>query len=60
MPLQRIDLVQGRSEEQCRAIGDAVQRALVECIGVPLVEVARDDWSFGNGLAQYVPADSSA
>jgi phenylpyruvate tautomerase PptA (4-oxalocrotonate tautomerase family) len=125
MPLQRIDVVAGRSEDQRRAIADAVQRALVETIGVPaddrfqvltehpragflctpaylgiryhdpvliqltisagrsteqkqrlyhrlaelleaahvlrsdvvvnLIEVAREDWSFGNGLAQYVP-----
>ena len=45
MPLQRIDLVE-----------------LLEAAGVPrtdaivnLVEVARDDWSFGNGVAHYVP-----
>ncbi len=125
MPLQRIDVVEGRPESQRRAIADAVHRALVESIGVPtddrfqivtehpragflctsaylgihyenpvliqltisvgrateqkqqlyrrivelleaagvsrsdaivnLVEVARDDWSFGNGVAQYVP-----
>jgi 4-oxalocrotonate tautomerase len=126
MPLQRIDVLEGRPESQRRAIADAVHRALVESIGVPqddrfqvvtehpragflctpaylgiryespvllqltistgrtteqkqrlyarlaelladagvapsdvvvnLVEVARDDWSFGNGIAQYVPA----
>ena len=126
MPLQRIDVLQGRSEEQVRAIADAVHRALVEAIDVPqddrfqvvtehasprlvvtpaylgirhenpvlvqvtisvgrtteqkqqlyrrmaelmkdagvapadvivnLVEVTRDDWSFGNGIAQYAPA----
>jgi 4-oxalocrotonate tautomerase len=124
MPLQRIDVVEGRPEPQRRAIADAVHRALVEAIGVPkddrfqivtehpragflctpaylgiryenpvliqlsitvgrtteqkqqlyrrivelleaagvprtdaivnLVEVTRDDWSFGNGVAQYV------
>ena len=124
MPLQRIDVVEGRSDEQRRAIADAVHRALVESIGVPqddrfqvvtehsraglvfapaylgirhedpvlvqltissgrtteqkqrlyarlaelleaagvrradvivnLVEVAREDWSFGDGVAQYV------
>lgn len=126
MPLQRIDMVEGRSEQQRRAIADAVHRALVETIGVPqddrfqivtehpragflytpaylgiryenpvliqltisvgrtteqkqglyrrigelleaahvprsdaiinLVEVTRDDWSFGDGIAQYVPS----
>jgi 4-oxalocrotonate tautomerase len=125
MPLQRIDVVEGRPEAQRRAIADAVHRALVEAIGVPqddrfqiltehpragffctpaylgiryespvllqltiaigrtteqkqrlyarladlleqagvarsdvivnLVEVPRDAWSFGNGVAQYVP-----
>jgi 4-oxalocrotonate tautomerase len=126
VPLQRIDLVEGRAEPQRRAIADAVHRALVETIGVPpddrfqivtehpraaflhtpaylgilyenpvliqltisagrttaqkqalyrrivellesvdvrrsdaiinLIEVAREDWSFGEGIAQYVPA----
>jgi len=125
MPLQRIDLIKGRSSAQRRAIADAVHRALVESTGVPekdrfqivaehereaiifppefmdvehqnpvlvqvtfssgrtldqkrqlyarmaelmaeagvptaelivnLVEVARDNWSFGNGEAQYAP-----
>jgi 4-oxalocrotonate tautomerase len=125
MPLQRIDLIEGRPEAQRRAIADAVHRALVESLGVPqddrfqivtehppggllhataylgvryespvliqltisggrttaqkqvlhrriaelleaagvrrsdavvsLVEVARDCWSFGDGIAQYVP-----
>jgi 4-oxalocrotonate tautomerase len=128
MPLQRIDMVQGRPEAQRRAIADAVHRALVESMGVPqedrfqivtehpragflctpaylgirhddpvliqltisvgrtteqkqelyrriaelleavhvsrsdaiinLVEVTRDDWSFGDGVAQYVPGAS--
>ena len=35
MPLQRIDMVEGRSEQQRRAIADAVHRALVDTIGVP-------------------------
>jgi 4-oxalocrotonate tautomerase len=35
MPLQRIDLVKGRSPGQRRAIADAVHRALVEATGVP-------------------------
>ena len=126
MPLQRIDVLQGRNEKQIRDIADAVHRALVESIDVPqddrfqvvtehasrgfvvtpaylgirhedpvlvqvtisvgrtteqkqqlyrrmaellqdagvapgdvivnLVEVTRDGWSFGNGVAQYVPA----
>jgi phenylpyruvate tautomerase PptA (4-oxalocrotonate tautomerase family) len=126
MPLQRIDLVVGRSEQARRAIADAVHRALVETISVPekdrfqvvtehapgfllvtpeylglthenpvliqvtltqgrsvdlkrrlyrrmaellgeagvapsdvivnLVEVTKEDWSFGEGIAQYAPA----
>jgi 4-oxalocrotonate tautomerase len=129
MPLQRIDLVAGRSEKARRAIADAVHRALVEAVGVPekdrfqvlvehapgsmifapeylgighenpvfvqvtlntgrsveqkqrlyarmaellqeagvaandvivnLVEVAKEDWSFGGGVAQYVPSSAT-
>jgi phenylpyruvate tautomerase PptA (4-oxalocrotonate tautomerase family) len=128
MPLQRIDLGIGRTEQR-HAIADAVHRALVEAIGVPekdrfqviaahdraslvfapeylgirhedpvllqltisagrtveqkqrlyrrlcellaaagvpanevivnLVEVAKDCWSFGDGVAQYVPVAPS-
>jgi 4-oxalocrotonate tautomerase len=126
MPLVRIDLVKGLSEPQIAAIGNAVQNAMVESIGVPerdrfqvitehapnrlvynrgylgvdrgdqqvivqvffskgrtveqkqalyasiakhisadaqlrpqdvmivLVENTREDWSFGNGVAQYI------
>jgi phenylpyruvate tautomerase PptA (4-oxalocrotonate tautomerase family) len=35
MPLVRIDLVKGLSEPQIAAIGNAVQKAMVESIGVP-------------------------
>ncbi len=129
MPLQRIELLAGRSSQQRRAIADAVHRALVEAVGVPekdrfqvvvehdpsslivtpeylgvphqnpvliqitlnagrtveqkqrlyrrmaelleqvevpandvivnLVEVAKEDWSFGGGVAQYVPAPAA-
>lgn len=38
MPLVRIDLVEGRTERELRAISDAVHEALVEAIGIP-----RDD-----------------
>jgi 4-oxalocrotonate tautomerase len=126
MPLVRIDLVKGMAEPQIAAIGNAVQKAMVETLGVPerdrfqvinehaanrfifnfsylgversdnvvfvqvflskgrttaqkqafyaklagllaaeanirkedvaiaLVENTREDWSFGNGIAQYV------
>jgi 4-oxalocrotonate tautomerase len=35
MPLVRIDLIEGRGEEDIAAIGESVQRALVETLGVP-------------------------
>jgi phenylpyruvate tautomerase PptA (4-oxalocrotonate tautomerase family) len=35
MPLVRIDLIEGRSNDEIAAIGEAVQRALVETMGVP-------------------------
>jgi 4-oxalocrotonate tautomerase len=35
MPFVRIDLIAGRSDREIAAIGAAVQRALVECLGVP-------------------------
>src|SRR5262252_5550599 len=35
MPLVRIDVIEGRSEEQLAAISDSIQRAMVECFGVP-------------------------
>lgn len=40
MPLVRIDLIEGRSAKELAAIGEAVQRALVECLDVP----ARDQF----------------
>jgi 4-oxalocrotonate tautomerase len=35
MPLVRIDVLEGRSDEQLAAIGAAIQRAMVECLDVP-------------------------
>ena len=35
MPLVRIDVNEGRSEQEFRAIGDAIQEALVSTCGVP-------------------------
>ncbi len=132
MPLVRIDLHEGCSEQELAAIGDAVHQAMVETIGVPaddrfqvisehprgrlvydsqylgvsrddgiviiqvtlargrpvekkealyqriaerlgelagveprnvfvgLLEVGREDWSFGEGVAQYAVADRAA
>jgi 4-oxalocrotonate tautomerase len=131
MPLVRISMRRGRPAEQRRRVGDAVHRALVETIGVPLadrfqvlsehepgdlvydseflgiarssdvvimqltlsigrtlaqkralyraiadnlaalglrredvwinlIEVAKENWSFGNGVASYAPDESTA
>jgi len=38
MPLVRIDVAQGRSGEQLRAISDGVHRAMVEAMGVPALD----------------------
>jgi len=38
MPLVRIDVAQGRSGEQLRAISDGVHRAMVEAVGVPALD----------------------
>jgi 4-oxalocrotonate tautomerase len=35
MPLVRVDLISGRSESQIAAIGNAIHRALIECLDVP-------------------------
>jgi phenylpyruvate tautomerase PptA (4-oxalocrotonate tautomerase family) len=35
MPLVRIDLIKGRPEVEVAAIGNAVQRAMMECLDVP-------------------------
>ncbi|MBI2921175.1 MAG: tautomerase family protein [Planctomycetes bacterium] len=64
MPLVRITLQAGRSPAVLRAIGDAIHGALVEAIGAPaegspddlivnLVEVPRENWSWGRGEATY-------
>jgi hypothetical protein len=35
MPLVRIELIKGRSEKDLVAMGNAIDRALVECLNVP-------------------------
>ena len=35
MPLIRIDVIEGRTDAELAAIGDAVHTALVECFGIP-------------------------
>jgi phenylpyruvate tautomerase PptA (4-oxalocrotonate tautomerase family) len=60
--LVQITLATGRTTEQKQAlykrIADLAEEAGVARadVIVSLVEVRREDWSFGNGVAQYVPA----
>jgi phenylpyruvate tautomerase PptA (4-oxalocrotonate tautomerase family) len=56
----QITLSAGRTLEQKRALFTAIVRNLAarpgvrqEDVFVNLVEVSRDNWSFGNGIAQY-------
>ncbi|MFN8012127.1 MAG: tautomerase family protein [Holophagaceae bacterium] len=58
----QITLSAGRSLEQKRALYAAIVRNLAETPGVRpedvfvnLVEVAKENWSFGLGVAQYAP-----
>lgn len=53
-------LLAGRTVEQKRSFYKAVADGLHECLGhrredvfIGLVEVSRENWSFGNGEAQY-------
>lgn len=38
MPLVRIDVLEGRTPEQRATIGDGVHRALVEAVGIPVLD----------------------
>jgi phenylpyruvate tautomerase PptA (4-oxalocrotonate tautomerase family) len=58
----QITLSRGRSLEQKRALYRRIAANLNESTGlrpqdvlVSLVEVGREDWSFGNGIASYAP-----
>jgi len=60
--LVQVTLSRGRTTEQKQALYRRMAE-LVEEAGVPpnelvvtLVEAGREDWSFGNGIAQYVPS----
>jgi 4-oxalocrotonate tautomerase len=59
--LVQVTLSRGRTTEQKQALyrrmADLVQEAGVPRneLFVSLVEAGREDWSFGNGIAQYVP-----
>ena len=59
--LVQVTLSRGRTTEQKQSLFRRMAE-LVREAGVPpnelvvsLVEVGREDWSFGNGIAQYVP-----
>jgi phenylpyruvate tautomerase PptA (4-oxalocrotonate tautomerase family) len=56
----------GRSLELKRALYQAITRRLAaavqlrpEDVWINLVEVAKENWSFGNGLASYAPAEQA-
>jgi 4-oxalocrotonate tautomerase len=59
--LVQVTLSRGRTTEQKQALykrmGELVQEAGIPPneLVVSLVEAGREDWSFGNGIAQYVP-----
>lgn len=59
--LVQVTLSRGRTTEQKQALyrrmAELVQEAGVPAneLVVSLVEAGREDWSFGNGIAQYVP-----
>jgi len=60
VPLVLISTLPGRPADFGRKIGDIVYRTMVETINVPpadnfqvIVEVKKENWSFGNGVAQY-------
>ncbi len=62
MPLVRISVMKGRSAAQKRALYRSIAANLHESTGlrtedvfVSLVEVGREDWSFGHGFASYAP-----
>jgi 4-oxalocrotonate tautomerase len=59
--LVQVTLSRGRTTEQKQALYRRMAE-LVQEAGIPpnelfisLVEAGREDWSFGNGIAQYVP-----
>ncbi len=63
----QITLNRGRTLAQKKAFYARVADLLLETARVPradviinLVEVEREDWSFGDGLAQYAPAEPEA
>lgn len=60
----QITLNEGRTVEQKRAFYRAIAKGLnerlqvrMEDVFINLVEVRKENWSFGNGEAQYAPPD---
>ena len=62
----QITLSAGRTLAQKRRLYDAIARNLAslglrrEDVWINLVEVSKDDWSFGNGIASYATAEATA
>ena len=63
----QITLSTGRTLAQKRALFRAIAANLEKAVGlrpedawINLVEVAKENWSFGNGIASYAPAEERA
>lgn len=56
MPLVRIDMREGKSDEYRRAVGDAVHRAMVEAINVPPLDRFQVIGQHGAGGLIYDPS----
>lgn len=63
----QITISVGRTLEQKRALYRRIAANLSAAVGlrpedafVNLVEVAKENWSFGNGVASYAPAEAQA
>ncbi len=63
----QITISVGRTLEQKRALYRRIAANLAAAVGlrpedafVNLVEVAKENWSFGNGVASYAPAEARA
>jgi len=61
----QITLSAGRTLEQKRALYRRIAANLAAAVGlrpqdawINLVEVAKENWSFGNGVASYAPAEA--
>jgi 4-oxalocrotonate tautomerase len=59
MPLAQISMLEGRSDEQKRAVIEKVTAALVEAVGVPvesvrvlITEVPKTQWGIGGKTAK--------